>query len=1197
MSFRRLWLVFKTDLALHARRPLTWILVVIMILVVWGLSTGNVRIDSGDASVGGRKAWITSEFAIAFTLSVITLLFYTFFVAVGAGMAVIQDDERKVGEVLHATPLTPHEYVWGKLLAVIAAFAAVLAIQQLFAIVAYQWFPNAKADEIRGPFTVVAYTVPALLFAMPTILFIAFTSFAVGLRWRKPILVFVLPVAMLLVCAFFLWNWSPTWLDPKWNKLLMALDPAGFRWLNETHLKVDRGVDFYNKGTIPFDAVFWVSRAAMLGVALLSFVLAERHFARTMRGEVSPAEKRRLVAAAPSAPPALARPQIATAPLGALAMRTVPPRFWQGAMEVARTELRELAHAPGLYLFVPLILIQTIGANFTALGPFGTYVLATPGTVAVRMMNTLTLLVSFLLLFYTVESHQRERNTGLAAIFDATPVRTASVLFGKSVANAVVGIAVLAGCFIGSAIIILVQGKVSLAIFPFLLTWGLLLVPTFLVWSCFVMAAVSITQSRYATYGIGLIALAASGWAQVRGHMSWVFNWNLWGALRWTDMGPYQMDRTAIVLNRVLVLSLAALFVVVAVRFHGRRDADPVRIIHRLRPRALFGSALSLSPYALVPLVLASTLGVMIGRGEESEAAKKKAHDYWKQNLATWKDAPQPEIVDLKMKLKLDPEKRHFAVEGGYTLSNPHDKPLARFALTGGFHWTEPKWTMGGKEYKPENRTSLFAFTPPKPLGPGETIDVGFAYEGTFPKGATKNGGGSDEFIFPAGVVLTGFGPSFAPEVGYDEGIGIEEEKNRYETKVYPDDFYVGQTDPAFGSGSAFTARIEITGPEEYRYNSVGILESDKVENGMRTAVWKTDRKVRMFNVVAGKWAVKQGEGTAIYYYPGHDYNIDELLAGLNGARKYYAQWFHEYPWQELKLSEFPGLATYAQGFATDITFSESIGFLTQQEKTGDAPFTIAAHESAHQWWGNLLLPGKGPGGNLLSEGMSHYSTILLTEQVKGVGPRIEFCKRIEERYGESRQVDSEKPMVKIDGSKPGDTTVTYDKMGWVVWMLQQQMGRDNLLHGLHDFQTAYDDNPDHPVLQDLTAFLRPYAPDAAAYDAFIQQWFNDVVVSEYTLDGAKKTEANGGWDVTVKVTNKGSATMPVEIAAATKAERFDDKGVASNDYKDARATVTLAKGESKDVTIHCAFAPERVLVDPDALVLQLRRKTAVAKL
>jgi hypothetical protein len=159
-------------------------------------------------------------------------------------------------------------------------------------------------------------------------------------------------------------------------------------------------------------------------------------------------------------------------------------------------------------------------------------------------------------------------------------------------------------------------------------------------------------------------------------------------------------------------------------------------------------------------------------------------------------------------------------------------------------------------------------------------------------------------------------------------------------------------------------------------------------------------------------------------------------MLALNGARKYYSEWFHEFPWKELKLSEFPALSTYAQGFPTNITFSEGIGFLTKQEKTGNAPFTVAAHEAAHQWWGNMLLPGKGPGGDLLSEGMSHFSTILLIDQIKGLSARIEFCRRIEESYGDSRQVDSEKPMVKIDGSKPGDTTVTYDKMGWVMWML-----------------------------------------------------------------------------------------------------------------------------------------------------------------
>jgi len=351
-----------------------------------------------------------------------------------------------------------------------------------------------------------------------------------------------------------------------------------------------------------------------------------------------------------------------------------------------------------------------------------------------------------------------------------------------------------------------------------------------------------------------------------------------------------------------------------------------------------------------------------------------------------------------------------------------------------------------------------------------------------------------------------------------------------------------------------------------------------------------------MFNGVGGKWAQRKGEGTVIYYHPAHTYNIDEMMLALNGARKYYSQWFREYPWNELKLSEFPAMSTYAQGFPTDITFSESIGFLTLQEKTGNAPFTVAAHEAAHQWWGNMLLPGKGPGGDLLSEGMSHFSTILLIEQVKGPSARIEFCKRIEENYGDSRQVDSEKPMVKIDGSKPGDTTVTYDKMGWVVWMLLHEMGRENLMRGLHDFQSTYDDNPDHPVLQDLTAFLRSYAPDPVAYDAFIEQWFHQVVVPEYTLVDAKKSGSGGSFEVTVKITNKGKATMPITIAAA-KGERFDEKGVAKADYKDARAELTLAAGETKAATVRCEFDPDRVLVDPDALVLQLRRKTAVAKL
>jgi hypothetical protein len=71
---------------------------------------------------------------------------------------------------------------------------------------------------------------------------------------------------------------------------------------------------------------------------------------------------------------------------------------------------------------------------------------------------------------------------------------------------------------------------------------------------------------------------------------------------------------------------------------------------------------------------------------------------------------------------------------------------------------------------------------------------------------------------------------------------------------------------------------------------------------------------------------------------------------------------------------------------------------------------------------------------------------------------------------------------------------------------------------------------------------------------------------------------------------------MPVEIAA-TRGERFNKDGSPPSEYQEARATVVLGKSDSKAVVLHCPFEPARVVVDPDARVLQLRRKNAAEKL
>jgi hypothetical protein len=263
---------------------------------------------------------------------------------------------------------------------------------------------------------------------------------------------------------------------------------------------------------------------------------------------------------------------------------------------------------------------------------------------------------------------------------------------------------------------------------------------------------------------------------------------------------------------------------------------------------------------------------------------------------------------------------------------------------------------------------------------------------------------------------------------------------------------------------------------------------------------------------------------------------------------------------------------------------------------------------------------------------------MLLFDQVKGARQRIEFAKRIESRYGERRQKNAERPLVKIDGSKKGDTSVTYDKGGWVFWMLLNHMGRERALAGIQEFIRTYETNPDHALLEDFVAVMRTHAADPIAFDAFTQQWFFDVVVPEYKFASAERVQGKAAgegagdlpaerWEVTVEIENKGTGRMPVDIAAvrfpkedavqapgttaargpgatdarlasvdaATDARAANDAEAATlKQYQEARRTVTLGAGEKQTVQIVCDFKPVKVLVDPDAKVLMLNRDQAV---
>ncbi len=1221
-SFTRWWEVTRRELFSGLRRPAYWVLFAILLLMAWGWSEGAVTISSGDSTVGGERSHVTSVFAQSMIQCIVVMGIGAWFLAIAAGLVVIRDLELQVTEVFHSTRLTPSEYVWGKFAGALGVFLVIWLLYLCMGVFFNHVVAAGEDTRHIGPFMLANYLFPTVLFGLPQILLFAGVPFFLGTWTRRPIIVFFFPILVLLVTLTFLTLWSPDWLSPELNRALMLVDPSGFRWLNETFLKVDRGVEFYNSAVLRPDAGFLLSRVAFGVIGLTAVGGAAMSYSARLRRGASESKLLRSFARAlklfawlswPFARvfgrrradvTTAAEPSSGEATLRDLDMATAPLGFWKAARVIGREEVRELVRRPGMYLFVPLILYQSLFATLIAIGPFNSPLLLTSGAVAVRQLNTLSLLVCFLLLFYTVESLHKERSRRLAEIFNASPIGTGSILLGKTLGNSMVaGLILTVGVVASWGFIVwqqLFEGSpVGFDIVPFVVTWGGVLAPTFIFWTALVTALFAFFRNRYAVYGVGFALIIYTIYRMdFDDSFGWVLNWMAWNAVQWSDMGAFSLQGTELLLNRVLYLSLVPLLVALAVRWFGRQDRDATRLVHRMRPKPLLIGALRLIPWAAPAIAIALVLFFGGRAGREGDAAEEAQKDYWRENVATWTGFEMPSVSDVDVDLDFEPAERTASVKGEYTFQNHRDYAYEQIPVTAG-QWDPIEWTLNGEPYEPDNRSNLFVFEPVDPLGPGESLTIGFSYDLEYPRGMAKGPGGAAQFILESGIVLTAFSPTFVPTPGYNEQIGVDGD-NSSEPKDYPDDFYEGETEPLFGWGGApFTVRTRITLPEEYTANGVGQLVSDEVTDGRRTVVWETDYPVDLFNVVAGKYAVKEGDGTAIYYHPEHDYNIEEMSAALDAARKYFSEWFHPFPWDLLKISEFAALATYAQGFPTNITFSEGIGFLARSDPRSHVAFLVVAHEAAHQWWGNLLTPGQGPGGNILSEGMAHYSTILLHEQVYGDRYRIEFTRRLEQMYGDQRFVDSEQLLVKTDGSRSGDQTVTYDKGGWVPWMLHQEMGRENILAGLQAFIAKYNPDPDFPVIQDMLAVLRDFAPDTTAFDAFAEQWFFDVVVPEYRFSDVTKTREGGEWVVRGTVENVGTSRMRVQVGA-TAGERWSDEGddgsrtVVNEDYRDARTHVVLGAGESAEFVIRADFEPERVLIDPDVLVLQLNRDMAV---
>jgi len=317
-----------------------------------------------------------------------------------------------------------------------------------------------------------------------------------------------------------------------------------------------------------------------------------------------------------------------------------------------------------------------------------------------------------------------------------------------------------------------------------------------------------------------------------------------------------------------------------------------------------------------------------------------------------------------------------------------------------------------------------------------------------------------------------------------------------------------------------------------------------------------------------------------VYYHPGHPWNVDVMLSTLSIAKRRYSEWFFPYPWKELRLNEFPDHATRALGFPTNIPFSEGIGFLTRPDPGLPLPAIVTAHETAHQWWANLVTPGREPGADVLLEGMANFATLLLLESEHGGAVRQMFAKGLEDQYISGRRVDVERPLFETTSESATDEVVSANRGALVMWMLYRHMGHERMVAGLQAFVRAAVTTGTPPTLRGLLGDLRSLASDPESFDVMVSQWVAATTVPEFRVTDVSVTPAGANWHVSAVITNVGPGTVEVDVEV-------------SGEGSHSRQRATLDAGVPTHVTWNVPGPPLRLVVDPDVHVLQLNRPRA----
>jgi aminopeptidase N len=1096
------------------KNPVFWVTAGLFFLFSYGfVASDSIQIG------GGGNIHENGPFSILQT-NIIFSVFFMFVTTAFVANVIVRDDDTGYGPIVRSTRVTKFDYLIGRFIGAfgIAALAFTSIPIGIFIGSLMPWLD----PETLGPNRMGDYLFGYFVFALPNILITSAILFALATVTRSMMTTY-LGVVVLLV-AWIVTN--TTVRDrPELEGTMALAEPFGARAFGNA----SRYWTAAERNTVLPDLAgpLLTNRLLWIGISMLFLALAYSLYRFADKGVSKRKQKKQQKLAAAVA----SEPQVVQS-LGQLP--TARPEQARGAQLWARTkfEMVQVFKSPAFIILMVIGLFNAIPSLWTGGELFGTPTLPVTASLIPVLEGSFTFVPLLVAIYYAGELVWRERDRKMHEIVDATPLPNWAYVVPKTVAVSLVLLSILLVSVLAAIGVQLAKGHTNLEFGKYLAWYVLPNGIDFILLAVLAVFVQALSPNKYVGWGIMVLYVVLQ---IIASNVGLEHNLYVYGGVprvQYSDMngaGTFWVGAWAF----RAYWTAFALILLVAAHLLWRRGTET-----RLKPRLARAPArLRGTPGVLAGASLLAVLGLggwifyntnVLNEYRTSDEGEKFIADYERKFLP-YEKLPQPTVSDVKLDVALYPEELRAVTKGRYLLTNLTQQPIQDVHVRNTNRDLEmvrldfPGARLASEDKKFGYRIYRLA----QPMQPGERRELSFETL-RWPRGFRNQGG--DTRLVGNGTFLNNF--ELAPQIGMDRSQLLTDRsvrrRNDLPAELRPAKLEdVSATGKSYFGGGWATADITVSTAADQVPIAPGRKVSDTTQAGRRVARFVSDAPIlTFFSVQSARYQEKKrihnGVELAVYYDWQHPYNVDRMLNAMQASLDYFGPAFGPYQFDQARIIEFPGYASFAQAFANTMPYSEAIGFIadTSDKEEIDYVTYITAHEMAHQWWAHQVIGADMQGGTMLSETLAQYSALMVMKRLYGEDVMRRFLKFELDRYLRSRggEAVEELPLGRVENQQ----YIHYRKGSVAMYLLQERLGEAAVNRALSRLVAEYKfKGAPYPRSLDLIRLLREEAT-TPEQQALITDLFERITLYDLKVQAPTAVRRpDGKWDVTVPVEAK----------------------------------------------------------------------------